>query len=147
MIRALLLISCLLLSGCFFRNIDFSDMATTAGSAGVAAVTTTVLPSLGAAGVAGRAGVGGLAGAALVGESKSLSAETIKEVENPWQMALVAFDQLLAHAWEIVLALGIAIIGIPMLITYLLGRFKQRPEDAKAINTLVEKVAKMKEND
>ena len=34
-----------------------------------------------------------------------------------------------------------------MLITYLLGRFKQRPEDAKAINTLVEKVAKMKEND
>tara|TARA_Y100000361_G_C11030004_1_gene274265 strand:- start:128 stop:493 length:366 start_codon:yes stop_codon:yes gene_type:complete len=120
-------------------------MATTAGSAGVAAVTTTVLPSLGAAGVAGSAVVGGLAGAALVGESKSLSAETIKEVENPWQMALVAFDQLLAHAWEIVLALGIAIIGIPMLITYLLGRFKQRPEDAKAINSLVEKVAKMKE--
>ena len=79
MIRVSLLITCLLLSGCFLKNVDFSDMATTAGSAGVAAVTTTVLPSLGAAGVAGSAVVGGLAGAALVGESKSLSAETIKE--------------------------------------------------------------------
>jgi hypothetical protein len=32
-----------------------------------------------------------------------------------------------------------------MLFTYLLGRMKQRPEDAKTINNLVDKVAKMKD--
>jgi hypothetical protein len=82
-----------------------------------------------------------------VKDDKSLSTEQIKEVENPWQAMLIAFDQLLAHAFEIVIAIGIAAIGIPMLITYLMGRFKQRPEDAKTINNLVEKIGKMKETD
>jgi hypothetical protein len=59
---------------------------------------------------------------------------------------LVAFDQLLAHAWEIVIAIGIAVIGIPMLITYLMGKGKQRPEDAKAITDLVNRVGRMKED-
>ena len=90
---------------------------------------------------------GAIAGATLVKDDKSLSTEQIKEVENPWQAMLVAFDQLLAHAFEIVIAIGIAVIGVPMLITYLMGRFKQRPEDAKTINNLVEKIGKMKEND
>ena len=90
---------------------------------------------------------GAIAVATLVKDDKSLSTEQIKEVENPWQAMLVAFDQLLAHAFEIVIAIGIAVIGVPMLITYLMGRFKQRPEDAKTINNLVEKIGKMKEND
>ena len=68
---------------------------------------------------------------------KSLNAEQIAQVENPWQALLVAFDQLLANAFELVIAGSIAIIGIPMLFSYLLGRMKQRPEDAKAISKLV----------
>jgi len=32
-----------------------------------------------------------------------------------------------------------------MLFSYLIGRMRQRPEDAKAISKLVEKVGKMKE--
>ena len=64
MIRVLILSSCLFLSGCFFKNVDFYDIATTAGSAGVAAVTTSVLPRFGAEGGDGSASGGGLAGAA-----------------------------------------------------------------------------------
>mgnify|MGYP003119197127 FL=1 len=130
-----------MLTGC--DRIDFSDMATAAGATGAAigtAVITTNPMAIGAV----TAG-GALAGATLIEDDKSLSTEQIKEVENPWQAMLVAFDQLLAHAFEIVIAIGIAVIGIPMLITYLMGRFKQRPEDAKTINNLVEKIGKMKE--
>ena len=57
----------------------------------------------------------------------------------------VAFDQLLANAFEIVIAIGIAVFGFPMLISYMLGRFKQRPEDRKQIQELTARVAKMKE--
>ena len=126
-------------------RIDFSDMSTAAGATGAAigtAVITTNPMAIGAV----TAG-GALAGATLIEDDKSLSTEQIKEVENPWQAMLVAFDQLLAHAFEIVIAIGIAAIGIPMLITYLMGRFKQRPEDAKTINNLVEKIGKMKETE
>ena len=115
-------------------RIDFSDISTTAGATGAAigtAVITTNPMAIGAV----TAG-GAIAGATLVKDDKSLSTEQIKEV-----------DQLLAHAFEIVIAIGIAVIGVPMLITYLMGRFKQRPEDAKTINNLVEKIGKMKEND
>jgi len=132
-----------ILTGC--GRIDFSDMATAAGATGAAigtAVITTNPMAIGAV----TAG-GALAGATLLEDDKSLSTEQIKEVENPWQAMLVAFDQLLAHAFELVIAISIAVIGIPMLITYLMGRFKQRPEDAKTINNLVEKIGKMKEND
>lgn len=126
-------------------KIDFSDMATTFSATGAAigtAVVTTNPMAIGAV----TAG-GAIAGAALVEDDKSLSTEQISEVQNPWQAILVAFDQLLAHAWEIVIAIGIAVVGVPMIITYVLGRAKQRPEDAKSIQHLVEKVAKMKEND
>ena len=126
-------------------RIDFSDMATTFAATGAAigtAVVTTNPMAIGAV----TAG-GAIAGAVIVEDDKSLSTEQISEVQNPWQALLVAFDQLLAHAWEIVIAIGIAVVGIPMLITYVLGKAKQRPEDAKSIQHLVEKVAKMKEHE
>ena len=96
-----------LLAGC--GRIDFSDISTTAGATGAAigtAVITTNPMAIGAV----TAG-GAIAGATLVKDDKSLSTEQIKEVENPWQAMLVAFDQLLAHAFEIVIAIGIAVIG------------------------------------
>jgi hypothetical protein len=122
-----------------------SDMFTASGAsigAGAAAAVTGN-PAL----IAGATGTGALVGASLVEEDKSLTTEQIAQVDNPWQALLVALDQILANAFELVIAISIAVFAIPMLITYLLGRMKQRPEDAKAIGTLVEKVAKMKEHE
>jgi hypothetical protein len=129
------------LSGC--ESISMSDMFTASGAsagAGVAALVTAN-PAL----IAGATGAGALVGASVIKEDKSLSSEQIAEVDNPWQALLVALDQILANAFELVIAISIAVFAIPMLFTYLLGRMKQRPEDAKAINTLVDKVAKMKD--
>ena len=129
------------LSGC--ESISMSDMFTASGAsagAGVAALVTAN-PAL----IAGATGAGALVGASLIEEDKSLTTEQIAEVDNPWQALLVALDQILANAFELVIAISIAVFAIPMLFTYLLGRMKQRPEDAKAINTLVDKVAKMKD--
>jgi len=126
-------------------RIDFSDVATAGGATGAAMGTALITTNPIAIGAVTAGGA--IAGATLVEDDKSLSTEQIKEVDNPWQAMLVAFDQLLAHAFELVIAIGIAVIGIPMLITYLMGRFKQRPEDAKTITNLVEKIGKMKEND
>ena len=129
------------LSGC--ENISMSDMFTASGAsagAGVAALVTAN-PAL----IAGATGAGALVGASVIKEDKSLSTEQISEVQNPWQAMLVALDQLLANAFELVIGISLAIVGIPMLFTYLLGRMKQRPEDAKAINELVNKVGKMKD--
>jgi len=118
-------------------------MFTASGASGGAAVASIVTanPAI----IAGATGAGALVGASLIKEDKSLSTEQIAEVDNPWQALLVALDQILANAFELVIAISIAVFAIPMLFTYLLGRMKQRPEDAKAINTLVDKVAKMKD--
>jgi len=129
------------LSGC--ESISMSDMFTASGAsagAGVAALVTAN-PAL----IAGATGAGALVGASVIKEDKSLSTEQIAEVQNPYQAVLVALDQLLANAWELIIAGAIAIFGIPMLFTYLMGRFRQRPEDAKMIKELTEKIAKMKE--
>ena len=129
------------LSGC--ENISMSDMFTASGAsagAGVAALVTAN-PAL----IAGATGAGALVGASVVEEDKSLTTEQIAQVDNPWQALLVALDQILANAFELVIAVSIAVFAIPMLITYLLGRMKQRPEDAKAISELVNKVGKMKD--
>jgi len=137
-----ILLSIALLTGC--GKISFSDIATAGGATGAAAAASVVTanPAI----IAGATATGALAGAAIIEEDKSLTTEQIKEVDNPWQAMLVAFDQLLAHAWAIVIAIGIAVIGIPMLITYLMGKGKQRPEDAKAITDLVNRVGRMKED-
>ena len=137
--HVVLAVSLLAVTAC--DRVDLSDLSTTFSASGAAvgaAVLTTNPVAIGAATVAG-----GVTGATLVDDDKSLSTEQIKEVENPWQALLVAFDQLLAHAFEIVIGIGIAIFAIPMFITYLLGRFKQRPEDAKAISRLVNKIGEM----
>ena len=124
-------------------KISFSYISTgfsaTGAAIGAAAITTNPI-AIGAATASGA-----LIGAATVEDDKSLTTEQIKEVENPWQALLVAFDQLLANAFELVIGISIAVFVIPMLFTYILGRFKQRPEDAKTIKELVEKVAKMKD--
>ena len=134
---------CLFVTAC--DRVDLSDVATTTTASGAAlgtAVITTNPIVIGAA-----AAAGGLSGAALVKDDKSLTTDQIKEVDNPWQALLIAFDQVLSHAFEIVIAIGVAVVGVPMLLTYMLGRFKQRPEDAKTITNLVEKIGKMKDSE
>ena len=131
----------LCLSSC--DRIDLSDITTASGASSAALGTAVITANPVAIGAAATAG--GLAGAALVEDDKSLTTEQIKEVDNPWQALLIAFDQVLAHAFEIVIAIGIAVVGLPMLLSYLLGRFKQRPEDRKQIEELTTRVAKMRE--
>ena len=139
--RMLFALCLLLTTSC--SSLELSDVAT-AGGAGVGVLAASMVYPEPAFLVA-SAVTSGLVAGALVETDKSLNAEQIAQVENPWQALLVAFDQLLANAFELVIAGSIAIIGIPMLFSYLIGRMKQRPEDAKAISKLVEKVGKMKE--
>ena len=126
--RFALLVFATLLAGC--ENVSFGELGTAAGggasAAAVSLVTTHTV-------------------AAMTDEVEAVTAEQIAEVQNPWQAFVLAFDQLLQHAFEIVIAIGIATIGLPMLISYVMGRAKQRPEDAKQIRELVNKVGKMKE--
>lgn len=142
--KRLVLIS-LLLTGCSgLDNIEFPEVASTFSAASAAAgtaVLTTNPIALAGAGVAA-----GMVTASVTPPSQqNLSAEQITEIQNPWQAFAVAFQGLMNHAFEIVIAIGLATVAVPMLISYLLGRFKQRPEDAKTITNLVEKIGKMKD--
>ena len=137
-----IILSLTMLTGC--ARIGLSDVASTAGAAGAAGATALVLST--PAAIVPAAIAGGLAlGAVVPEEANSVSAETLGAVQNPWQALLVAFDQLLANAFELVIAICIGLFGIPMLFTYLIGRMKQRPEDRRAISELVCKIGKMKE--
>ena len=140
MVKRLLLI-CVLLTGC--ERVSLPEVTTTFVAAGGAAASTVIWANPVSAAVG--AAVGGMAGANLTKDDKTVTVKQIESVENPWQALVLAFDQVLAHAFELVIAISLAIIGLPMLFSYLLGRFKQRPEDRKAIADLVEKVGKMKE--
>ena len=139
--RFALLVFATLLAGC--ENVSFGELGTAAGGGASAAAVSLVTthPAV----LAGAAVGGGLTVAAMTDEAEAVTAEQIAEVQNPWQAFVLAFDQLLQHAFEIVIAIGIATIGLPMLISYVMGRAKQRPEDAKQIRELVNKVGKMKE--
>ena len=139
--RMLFALCLLLTTSC--SSLELSDVATAGGAGAGVLAASLVYPE--PAFLVASAVTSGLVAGALVETDKSLNAEQIAQVENPWQALLVAFDQLLANAFELVIAGSIAIIGIPMLFSYLIGRMKQRPEDAKAISKLVEKVGKMKE--
>jgi cobalamin synthase len=135
----------LFLSGCeAIDNIELGEttsvLSATAAAAGTAVVWAHPVP------IALSAASAGMATAAMSEPKEpSLSAEQITEIQNPWQAFAVAFQGLLSHAFEIVIAIGVATIALPMLLSYFLGRFKQRPEDAKTISGLVEKIGKMKE--
>ena len=140
MMKRLVLI-CVLLSGC--ERVSLPEVTTTLAATGGAVLSTVVWSNPITAGAGAIAG--GLAGANLTDDDKSVTTEQIAQIENPWQALVLAFDQMLNHAFELVIAISLAIIGLPMLFSYLLGRFKQRPEDQKAIADLVEKIGKMKE--
>jgi hypothetical protein len=135
------------ISGCeLVKNIELPEatsvLSSSAAAAGTAVVWAHPVP------IALSAASAGIATAAMSEPKEAqLSAEQITNIQNPWQAFAVAFQGLISHAFEIVIAIGVATIALPMLLSYLLGRFKQRPEDAKAISGLVEKIGKMKDEE
>lgn len=139
MIRILLL--CFILCGC--ERISGSEVYTTFATAGAAAASAAIWTN--PVGIAAGGVAGGLAAANITSDQAAVTAKQLAEVTNPWQAFVLAFDQLLSYAFEIVIAIGIALIGIPMLLTYVMGRMRQRPEDAKQISNLVKKIGEMKE--
>lgn len=140
MVKRLLLI-CVLLSGC--ERVTLPEVTTTFVAAGGAAASTVIWANPASAAVGAVAG--GLVGANLTKDDKTLTVKQIESVENPWQALALAFDQVLANAFELVIAISLAVVGVPMLLSYLMGRMQQRPDDKKQIRDLIDKIGKMKE--
>ena len=131
---------CFALSGC----ITLSDVATGAGAtAGAVVASAAALDPVSTAVVTV---VGATAGAAAIEETVTeIAVEQIEAVTNPWQAFALAFNQLLNHAFEIVIAIGIAAVGIPMLLSFAIGKVmpnrktKEVEQENKTLKKLMEK--------
>lgn len=130
-----------LLTGC--GNLELNEVTSMGAATGAAVITSAIIPNPMVIGTVALAS--GTTTAILTEPDDALSVEQIESIENPWQAIAVGFDALLNHAFELVIALAFAFIGLPMLITYFLGRGRQRPEDKKQITELIDRVSRMKE--
>ena len=139
--KLIAILSLLLLTGC--GNLELNEVTSMGAATGAAVITSAIIPNPMVIGIA--AASAGTTTAILTEPNDALSVEAIESIENPWQAIAVGFDALMNHAFELVIAFGVAMIGIPMVLSYVLGRAKQRPEDRKQIGELVERVAKMKD--
>lgn len=139
--KLIAILSLLLLTGC--GNLELNEVTSMGAATGAAVITSAIIPNPMVIGIA--AASAGTTTAILTEPNDALSVEAIESIENPWQAMAVGFDALMNHAFELVIAFGVAMIGIPMVLSYVLGRAKQRPEDRKQIGELVERVAKMKD--
>ena len=102
------------LTGCLTLNEGISS----AVSAGTALVTTaTGLPPVATVVAVGAAD---LAVGVVTEEVEAL--QNVAEIVNPWQAVVVAFNDLLNHAFEIVIAISIAVVGIPMVVSFVIGK-------------------------
>lgn len=136
------LAACFALSGC----ITLSDVATGAGAVGAATALDLVAPGAGTVATATVTAVGATAGAALIEETvQTVTADVIKEVTNPWQAFALAVQALLNHAFELVIAIGIAVFAIPMIVTFAIGKVmpnkktKEVEQENKVLKKLMEK--------
>lgn len=128
------------LQGC----ITLSDVATGAGATGGATVASAA--GLGPVGVATLTVAGATAGAVLVDDpAPTVTTEQLEAVTNPWQAFALAFNQLLNHAFEIVIAIGIAVVGIPMVVSFVIGKVlpnrktKEVEQENRTLKKLMEK--------
>ena len=114
------------LSGC----ITLSDVATGAGATAGAVVSSAA--GLGVPATAAITVVGATAGAAALEEQARdvIEAEVVSSIDNPWQAFAVAWNNLLNHAFEIVIAIGVAVFAIPMIMTFVLGKAMPRRKEA-----------------
>ena len=136
-----ILSACLLLSAC--STIEFDEIA----SAGASTAGATVGTAL--AGPAGGV-VGGVAAgtATLVVTPKSapvVDTAVVAEIMNPWQAFYVAWLGLLNHAFEIVIAIGVAVVAVPMIVSFAAGKImprrkeKEVMEENKVLKKLMDK--------
>jgi len=128
------------LQGC----ITLSDVATGAGATGGAVVSSVA--GLGVPATAALTVVGATVGAAAIEETVTeIAVEQVQAVTNPWQAFLLAFNQLLNHAFEIVIAIGIAVVAIPMVVSFAIGKVlpnrktKEVEQENKTLKKLMEK--------
>ena len=128
-----LLLTLTLLAGCF-KSLSLSDLST--GSAAVAsvAVVDAVAPGLGTIPKVIITSLAATGGAALVEDTvQTVTKETLTSVTNPWQGMVLAFQALLNHAFEIVIAIGIAVFAIPMIVTFFIGKVLPRRKESETI--------------
>jgi len=128
------------LQGC----ITLSDVATGAGA--TAGTVVGSVAGLGTPATAALTVVGATAGAAAIEETVTeIAVEQVQAVTNPWQAFVLAFNQLLNHAFEIVIAIGLAVIAIPMVLTFAIGKVmpnrktKEVEQENKVLKKLMEK--------
>ena len=135
------LVALLVLSGC--SRLSLSDIATGTGAVvgagvgaavGVPAVTLTTTA------------IGATAGAALVDTpAPTIPAEVITEVMNPWQALIIAWNDLLNHAFQVVVAISVGVFAIPMALTFVIGKVmpnrktKEVEQENKVLKKLMEK--------
>lgn len=133
------LVACLGLSGCLTLNEAISSGA----SATAALVTTSagLPPVVTVAAVAAT----DVAVGVLTEENVLVPRETVEAIQNPWQAMFLAFDQLLNHAFEVVIAIGVAVLGIPMIISFAIGKVmpnrktKEMDQENKVLKKIMEK--------
>ena len=142
----IVLSSLLLLSGCF-KSISLSDVSTGVAAVGTSAIVDSVAPGLGTTAKVVVTTLGAVGGAAIVEDTvQTVTQETLKEVTNPWQGMVLAFQALLNHAFELVIAIGIAIVGIPMIFSFVIGKIMPRSKEKEVTqeNELLKKIMKEK---
>ena len=136
------LVALFVLSGC--SRLSLSDAATGTGAAiGAAAGAAS---GLGTAVTLTTTAIGATAGAVVLEDTaKTIAADTIKEVTNPWQAMVIAWNDLLNHAFEIVIALMVGVFAIPMVLTFVIGKImpnrktKEVEQENKVLKKLMEK--------
>ena len=136
------------LSGC--STIDLSDISTGAGATLGAVAADAIIPGASVGVTVAGSVVGGTVGASLIEDkAKEIAVETVREVVNPWQALVVAFNDLLNHAFEIVIAISIATIGIPMLFSYAIGKLLPRKKEKETMeeNKILKKIVMEKKDD
>ena len=137
------------LTGCF-KSLSLSDLSTGAGAVGAVAVVDAVAPGLGTIPKVIITSLGATAGAAVVDETvQAVTKETLASVTNPWQGIVLAFESLLNHAFEIVIAICIGVIGLPMLLSFFIGKVipRGREKDTMAENELLKKLMMERHNE
>ena len=134
------LAACFALSGC----ITLSDVATGVGATGGAVVSSVA--ALDPVTTAVVTVAGATVGAAVIEDTvQTVTADVIKEVTNPWQAFALAFQALLNHAFEIVIAVAVGVFAIPMVLTFAIGKVmpnkktKEVEQENKVLKKLMEK--------
>jgi len=136
-VRCLIILALMFgLQGCITLN----ELAVGAGATAGAAVGAAT--GLGTAATVTLTAAGAGAAAVVTDPPETLQAETVEAIQNPWQALAVAFNDLLNHAFEIVIALAVGVFAIPMVLTFALGKImpNRKTKEAMKENEVLKKL-------